>query len=278
MWSVAPGPGQGGPPERPEPTPSSAGLPGADGRAVVLPYNDLAATEAILASVGRSLAALIVEPVANRIGLVVPERRFMLGLRDMCTRMGIALVFDEVLAFRLAHGGAQEWLDIRPDLTTFGKIIGGGLPVGAVGGRATLMSVADAEPRGPVPHYGTFSANPVTMVAGSATLAALTPPVFAALNTAGERLRAALRRVCEGLPLQVTGAGSLFKITASPEPVTNYRSARRADLAWQELASLGLLNQGFLLTTQLHGCLSTATTSEQQDAFVDAFARVAGHG
>jgi glutamate-1-semialdehyde 2,1-aminomutase len=278
MWSVAPRDGSRGEAERPQPVAASAGLSPTAGRTLVLPYNDEKATEALLVEHGRAVAAVIVEPVANRMGLVVPRPEFLRGLRDTCNRRGIVLIFDEVLSFRVGHGGAQGWLGVTPDLTTLGKIIGGGFPVGAVGGRATLLQVASAEPRGPVPHYGTFSANPVTMVAGRATLEALTPEALAAMNAAGERLRRELRRICTGLPLQVTGTASLFKVTATPHPITGYRDASSADLAWQETAALALLIEGFLLTPQLHGCLATATRDEHVDAFLDAFARVVGRG
>jgi glutamate-1-semialdehyde 2,1-aminomutase len=278
MWSVAPRDGKGGEPERPSPVASSAGLPATAGRTLVLPYNDLAATEALLAEHASALAAVIVEPVANRMGLIVPRPGFLQGLREACTRHGIVLILDEVLAFRVGYGGAQGCERVTPDLTTLGKIIGGGFPVGAVGGRASLMAMASSDPRGPVPQYGTFSANPVTMVAGKATLDSLTPAVLEDMNAAGERLRRELRRVCSGLPLQVTGTASLFKITATPSPIANYRDARTADLEWQESASLALLLDGFLLTPQLHGCLATTTRDEHVDAFIAAFARVVGRG
>jgi glutamate-1-semialdehyde 2,1-aminomutase len=278
MWSVAPRNGSGGDAERPRPVAASAGLSPTPARTLVLPYNDAAATEALLTEHGTAVAAVIVEPVANRMGLVVPRSEFLRALRETCTRLGIVLIFDEVLAFRVGYGGAQGWLGITPDLTTLGKIIGGGFPVGAVGGRRDLMAVASSEPRGPVPHYGTFSANPVTMVAGRATLEALTPDALGAMNAAGERLRRELRRICSGLPLQVTGTASLFKITATPHPIADYRDASGADLAWQEAASLALLVEGFWLTPQLHGCLATATRDEHIDAFLDAFARVVGRG
>jgi len=269
QWSVST-PGMGSP-EAPAPVAASAGLLRAEGRVLMLPYNDLDATTRVLGGQASEVAAVIVEPIANRMGMVSPKPGFLAGLRELTARYRIVLVFDEVISFRLGYHGAQGLAGVMPDLTTLGKVIGGGFPVGAVAGRAEIMDVSAPDRPTRVPHAGTFTANPVTMAAGRATLEALTPAVFDELNAAGERVRQALRRVTSGLPLQITGAGSLFKISASVAELVDHRSSMRCDASWEELASLELLNEGFFLTTRLHGCVSTATRPEDLDRFVDAF-------
>jgi glutamate-1-semialdehyde 2,1-aminomutase len=199
---------------RPKPTAWSAGVPPAVLKhVVVLPWNDAEACEALLERHGRDLACLLVDPLMANAGLVPPREGFLPRLREVTARLGIVLVFDEVIAFRVAPGGAQERFGVRPDLTTLGKIIGGGVPVGAFGGRADIMQAYD--PRGGqarISHGGTFNANPLAMAGGVATLQALTPEAYARLEALGDRVRRGvadlLRRL--GRPGQVTGVGSLF--------------------------------------------------------------------
>ena len=151
------------------------------GRTIVLPYNDLAATRAIVERERHRLAAIIVEPAANRMGFVLPRDGFLEGLRELCDDHGIVLIFDEVLCFRVSYRGMQGLVGVTPDLTVLGKIIGGGFPVGAVAGREDILAVlAAADER--VYHTGTFAANPVTMAAGLATLEQLTPDAFDLLD------------------------------------------------------------------------------------------------
>ena len=274
QWSVgAQGDGMG-PASAPQPVAATGGLVGANGRVLVLPYNDLDATARLLERHGWDVAALLVEPIANRMGLIQPRPGFLQGLRDLCDRHGIVLVFDEIISFRLGYHGAQGLAGVTPDLTTLGKLIGGGFPVGAVAGRAAIMAATEAGHPSRVAHAGTFTANPVTMAAGKATLDALTPDVFDRLNAEGDRVRAALRQACAGRPLQVTGAGSLFKISAAPRAIVDHRSSLAADAEWEETASLALLCDGFFLTTRLHGCLSTATDPADVDRFVEAVGRL----
>jgi glutamate-1-semialdehyde 2,1-aminomutase len=271
-WSVGPAGDAMGSADAPRPVPATAGLVEAGGRVVVLPYNDLEATSRLLDRVGSNVAALLVEPIANRMGLVSPRPGFLAGLRDLCDRHGILLVFDEIISFRLGYHGAQGIAGVSPHLTTLGKLIGGGFPVGAVAGRADIMSVTESTRPGRVTHAGTFTANPVTMAAGKATLDALTPDVFARLAAAGGDLRSALATALDGLPVQVTGAGSLFKLCATPNPIVDHRSSLCADAEWEEVLSLALLVNGFFLTTRLHGCLSTATSVEDVRRFVQTVA------
>jgi len=268
-WSVGPPAAKLGPAARPAAVPESAGLPSGLGRSLILPFNDLAGTTKLVEEHASEIAALIVEPLANRIGLVLPREDFVRGLRALCDRFGIVLIFDEVISFRVGYGGAQGMLGVMPDVTTLGKIIGGGFPVGAVGGKCDIMMASDPSRADRVTHAGTFNGNPVTMAAGLATMRALTPGVFSQINTAGERIRMELRRRFDGLPLQVTGAASLFKITATDRAITSYRDSITADKAWEETASLALFNDGLMMTGQLQGCVSAATSGDEIDTLLE---------
>jgi glutamate-1-semialdehyde 2,1-aminomutase len=277
LWSVAPHTTAAGPANTPSPVAASEGLLDAHGRTLVLPYNATEATEQIIEAHGRELAAVIIEPVAYRMGLVLPTPSFLTALCRACSKQGVLLIFDEVLCFRVGYHGMQGMLDIRPDLTVLGKIIGGGFPVGAVAGRADIMRLAD--PRNPrVYHTGTFAANPITLAAGKATLDMWTPSVIDDLNAKGDRLRERLRQTCADVPLQVTGVGSLFKISATTEDINDYRAVLTCDAAWHRLASLALLNDGLFFNPQLNGCIATTTTSEQVERFLAAFAALIDSG
>jgi glutamate-1-semialdehyde 2,1-aminomutase len=192
--------------------PASAGVPDAVARdTIVVPYNDLDGTRRALSE--RDVAAVIVEPVAANMGVVLPEAGYLEGLREATTASGTLLIFDEVITgFRLGRGGAQERFGIRPDITVLGKIIGGGLPVGAYGGRADVMSLV--APLGPVYQAGTLSGNPLAMAAGLATLRALTPAIYAQLEATGARLKTALAELAtlSGVAARTTRAGSLLTL------------------------------------------------------------------
>jgi len=182
-----------------------------------------------------------------------------------------------VISFRVGRGGAQERFNIRPDLTTLGKIIGGGLAVGAFGGRAEVMNYYDPRGgKGRISHGGTFNANPVTMAAGVATMNALTPEAYARLDALGERLRGGVTRLLAGTRRrgQVTGLGSLFWLHWTSEPLTDYRSARPKDSEAPLRVFLGLVNEGILMTQRGLGACSLAMTDEDVDRFINALARV----
>lgn len=270
-WSISPPANRVGPPENPTPVPHSAGLPFNSERVLVLPFNNPSAVRRAFEEHGEEIAAVIVEPLANRIGLILPDGDFLGAIRQCCDASGAVLVFDEVIAFRLGYRGAQGDLGVTPDMTTLGKLIGGGFPVGGVVGRADVLSVTAADSESRVTHSGTFNANPVTMRAGRATLEALTPEVFEVFNARGEEIRRRLRGICDGLPLRVTGAGSLFKVNATEAEITDYRGTVTADHEWERIASLALLNEGIFLTPSLQGCLATSTTDEQVERFLAAF-------
>ncbi len=214
--------------------PDSPGVPAALAQlTLTVPFNDLGAVEAMLSKRGRDLACVIVEPVVGNMGVLVPKAGFLSGLRELCTRHGVLLIFDEVMTgFRLAKGGAQALYGVAPDLTTMGKVIGGGLPVGAYGGRKDLM--AKIAPEGPIYQAGTLSGNPLAVAAGIACLKELARP------GTYERLEATSRRLAEGIaaaaagvgvPLTVNRVGSMWTAFFTGLPVFDYPTAKRADTA-----------------------------------------------
>ena len=208
-------------------------------------YNDIASVERLCESFPDQIAALIIEPVAGNMGVVLPERRFLQQLRAVCTRYRVLLIFDEVITgFRVGAGGAQEWSGVAPDLTCLGKIIGGGLPVGAYGGREDLMRLV--APSGPVYQAGTLSGNPLAMTAGLWSLKRLSKGLYKQLSGRGadlaEGLADAARRA--GVALQVNGIGSALTPFFTTEPVRNYQSAVRADAAKYGVFFKGMLARG----------------------------------
>ncbi len=278
LVSVSPDLALAGNRRRPRPVPSSSGIPKEIVRnVVVLPWNDAEACEKILDKEAANLAAVLVDPLLGIGGIIPPVDGFLERLRTVTERHGIVLIFDEVISFRVAAGGAQERYGVRPDLTTLGKIIGGGLPVGAFGGRADIMGAYD--PRGGgarISHGGTFNANPLTMVAGLATLAELTPAAYSRLDALGERLRAGVRRLLRErkLPAQVSGVGSLFCLHWTKKRLIDYRSSRPADPAMPLRVFIGLLNEGVVLSQRGLGACSLAMTDAEIDRFTDALGRV----
>jgi glutamate-1-semialdehyde 2,1-aminomutase len=278
LVSVSPDPAKSGSRKRPKPVAYSAGVPDTVLKhTVVLPWNDAEACAKILEKQGRDIAALIVDPLMANAGLLVPQLGFLERIREVTERLGIVLIFDEVISFRVSPGGAQQRFGIRPDLTTLGKIIGGGLAVGAFGGRAEVMNAYDPrEGKGKISHGGTFNANPVTMAGGVATMQELTPEGYAKLDALGDRLRAGVKKVLakNKQPAQVTGLGSLFWIHWTKKRLSDYRSSRPVDAERPLRTFLGLLNDGVLLTQRGLGCCSLAMTDADVDRFVETFGRV----
>jgi glutamate-1-semialdehyde 2,1-aminomutase len=278
MVSVTPDPKMAGNRKRPKPVASSSGIPPAVLKhTVVLPWNDQEACAEILGREGEQIAGLIVDPLLCNAGLVPPADGFLQFLREETERRGIVLIFDEVISFRVAWGGAQERFGIRPDLTTLGKVIGGGLPVGAFGGRRDIMDFYDPRKTGPrISQGGTFNANPVTMAAGVATLNALTPEAYTRLDALGERLRGGIARLFSNTRRkgQVTGVGSLLWLHWTTETLTDYRSTRPKDAEAALRVFVGLINEGILLTQRGLGACSLAMSDEDVDRFVNALARV----
>jgi len=230
--------------------PDSAGVTAAAaGETLSAPYNDLATVERIFEAHGREIAAVIVEPVAGNMGVVPPKPGFLEGLRRLTAEAGALLVFDEVITgFRLAPGGAQELYGITPDLTCLGKILGGGLPVGAYGGRREIMSLV--APLGPVYQAGTLSGNPLAMAAGLATLRTLLEPgSYERLETVSHRLAEGLAEAAReaGVPVRVNRVGSMLTVFFTGDEVTDYEGARRADTARFARFFHGMLGRGVLL-------------------------------
>jgi glutamate-1-semialdehyde 2,1-aminomutase len=213
--------------------PTSPGVPAAVAADTLLArYNDLDSVERALNPHRGQVAAIFVEPIAGNMGLVPPREGFLEGLRAICDREGSLLVFDEVISgFRAATGGAQQIFRVRPDLTCLGKIIGGGLPVGAYGGRADLMALV--APQGPVYQAGTLSGNPLAMTAGLWALAELSPRLYKHLARLGGLLTTGLAEAARdaGVPLQVNGFGSLLTPFFTDQPVRDYQSALTSDTA-----------------------------------------------
>jgi glutamate-1-semialdehyde 2,1-aminomutase len=282
LVSVTPDPKAAGGRTRPRPVAASAGLPPAVLKhTVVLPWNDADACEAIIEKEAATLAAVLVDPLLGIGGIVPPVDGFLERLRAVTERHGIVLVFDEVISFRIAAGGAQERFGIRPDLTTLGKIIGGGLPIGAFGGRTDIMAAYDPRRGGArISHGGTFNANPVTMAAGLATLAALTPDAYERLDALGERLRGGVARLLAGTRRkgQITGVGSLFCLHWTTGTISDYRSSLSKDTEAPLRVFMGLLNEGILLSQRGMGACSLAMSDEDVDRFVNALARVLARG
>lgn len=236
-------------------------------------YNDVSSVERLCESLRDQIAALIVEPVAGNMGMVLPEPRFLQGLRDVCTRYRIVLIFDEVITgFRLGTGGAQGWSGVTPDLTCLGKIIGGGLPVGAYGGREDLMRLV--APAGPVYQAGTLSGNPLAMTAGLWALKRLTKNLYKHLSDLGAELADGLADAARraGVPLQVNGIGSALTPFFTSAPVKNYQTALRADAAKYGVFFKGMLARGvYPPPSQFEAWfLSAAHTSRDVDKTIKA--------
>lgn len=256
--------------------PGSSGVPqGCTKDTLTATYNDLGSVEALFEANPNEIAAVIVEPVGANMGVVLPEPGFLEGLRAICDANGVLLIFDEVITgFRLQLDGAQGFYGVRPDLTTFGKIIGGGMPVGAYGGRRDIMSMV--APTGPVYQAGTLSGNPVAMAAGLAQLKLLrdTPDLYAKLNRAGDEFFTTLDGILNdaGVPHCLNHVGSLGSVFFTPEKVSNYAGAQTSD-TWKYTAYFKhMLDSGvYLAPSQFEAMfLSTAHTEADLQRTLDA--------
>jgi glutamate-1-semialdehyde 2,1-aminomutase len=251
--------------------PDSPGVtPGAVADTLAAPYNDLAAVERLFAEHGAEIAAVIVEPVAGNMGLVPPLPGFLEGLRALTSGHGALLVFDEVMTgFRVHPGGAQALYGVAPDLTTLGKVIGGGLPVGAYGGRREIMELV--APAGPVYQAGTLSGNPLAMTAGIETLRELAEPdVWAGVEAAAERLVAGLEVL--DAPVALARVGTMFGLFFADGPVTSWEDAKRADTTRFAAFHRAMLDRGvYLAPSQFEaGFVSAAHGEREIEATVEA--------
>jgi glutamate-1-semialdehyde 2,1-aminomutase len=259
--------------------PDSAGVPAAVAAATTtLGYNDFASLERCFAEAGGEIACVIVEPVAGNMGCVPPAPGFLQALREHCTRHGAVLIFDEVMTgFRVAQGGAQALYGVRPDLTTLGKIVGGGMPVGAFGGRQDIME--RLAPQGPVYQAGTLSGNPVAMAAGLATLEGVARPGFhARLAQATARLADGLAGAASaaGVPLAVNHVCGMFGIFFNPGPVADFRAVMASDAARFRRFFHGMLAAGVYLAPSPFeaGFVSAAHGAAEIDTTIEAAGRV----
>ena len=258
--------------------PDSAGVPAEiAGDTLTANYNDLASVETLLKANPGQVAAVIVEPVAANMGVVPPQPGFLQGLRKLCDENGTLLIFDEVITgFRLAPGGAQEYFGVRADLVTYGKIIGGGMPVGAYGGSRKLME--QVAPLGPVYQAGTLSGNPVAMAAGIAQLRILksNPEIYQNLERRGAMLEKGLRGALTDIPAQVNRVGSLLTVFFTENPVNSYDAARSSDLEQFRCWYLGLLEQGiYAAPSQFEAMfLCNAHTDEEIERIIESAGKI----
>ena len=280
--SVSPGISGAGSEQRPRSKPEGAGIPDHAREAMhVVPFNNEQALAETVANHRDSLAAVIVEPLLGSHGYTTATRSYLEAVRRITEAHGVLLVLDEVQTFRLDQGGAQALYGIRPDLTAFAKIIGGGFPVGAFGGRADLMGRYDPDAKESIGHGGTFNGNPVTMAAGAAAMEHLTADRVAYINELGDRLRTGMGEVLveQGLQGQIVGHGSLVGIHMTDRQVCNYRDASSAPAEVRRFIFLACLNRGLMMSTG--GCLNTTTAMTRetvdeaigifQDALIEAY-------
>lgn len=255
--------------------PDSPGVPeGTAKSTITVPYNDLEAIKQAFEMYGDDIAGVIVEPVAGNMGVVPPIEGFLQGLRDITNEYGSLLIFDEVMTgFRVGYNCAQGYFDVMPDLTCLGKVIGGGLPVGAFGGKAEIMD--KIAPVGSIYQAGTLSGNPLAMTSGYETLSQLTPESYEYFNELGDILEEGLKKVAKkhNVPLTVNRAGSMIGYFLNEGPVTNFAQANQSDLKlfsemYREMAKEGV----FLPPSQFEGTfLSTAHTKEDIERTIEAF-------
>lgn len=276
--SVSPDPERAGPADAPRAVPEEPGIPASVvGDVVVAPYNDLEATQRIVAAHGERLAAILVEPMLGASGAVPSRPGFLTGLRRLCDQTGALLICDEVITFRLSPGGLAQQMGVKADLVTLGKVIGGGLPVGAFGGRAEVMAMfAPPSPR--MVQSGTFNANPLTMAAGAAAVDLLTPDEILRINRLGDRLAEGLEEAAaeQGVSVRVTGLGSVRTLHFTAAPVEDYRGVASARSDLTRLFHLGLLNRGVFIAPRGMLVTSTAMGEAEVEQCVEAAADVLG--
>ena len=259
--------------------PGSPGVPEAVAQSTLsLPFNDIEAIKEVMTEKGDKVACVIVEPVAGNTGLVAPEDGFLKTLRDLTETHGAVLIFDEVMTgFRVAYGGAQSLYDIQPDLTCFGKVIGGGLPVAAYGGKKEIMS--QIAPQGSIYQAGTLSGNPIAMAAGIATLKELQKTgVYEALNERSKRLITGLGHAAKkaGVAARVGHVGSMMGMFFTDRNVTNFDDAKSCDLDLFSNFYQGMRQHGIYIAPSQFEVLflSTAHSDEHVDATIDAAQQV----
>ncbi|MEC1590774.1 glutamate-1-semialdehyde 2,1-aminomutase [Bacillus sonorensis] len=258
--------------------PDSPGVPESIAKnTITVPYNDLESMKLVFKEFGDDIAGVIVEPVAGNMGVVPPVKGFLEGLRELTETYGALLIFDEVMTgFRVDYNCAQGYFGVTPDLTCLGKVIGGGLPVGAYGGKAEIME--KIAPSGPIYQAGTLSGNPLAMTAGLETLKQLTPDSYREFSRKADRLEKGISEVARknGIPYTFNRAGSMIGFFFTNEPVINYDTAKRSDLSLFADYYKGMADEGvFLPPSQFEGLfLSTAHTDEDIEYTITAAEKV----
>ena len=247
--------------------PSSPGVPADLAKHTLnLPFNDLDAAQALFEQQGDSIACLIIEPITGNMNMILPQPGYLEGLRILCDQYGIVLIFDEVMTgFRVAKGGAQALTQIKPDLTCLGKIIGGGMPVGAFGGRQDVMDML--APLGPVYQAGTLSGNPVAMAAGIATLSALSVPGFyEALTATTQRFVNGMMGVAQeaGVAMQGVSRGGMFGLFFAERPVTSFAEVTACDEAIFKRFFHLMLDRGVYLAPSMYEAGFVSSTHSDQ--------------
>jgi len=261
--------------EKPLSVPVAHGTPAsALKEVVVIPFNDAERAIAILDHHADELACVLIDLLPHRVGLVPASQDFIEALHQWTRDNGALLVCDEVITFRSNYGGAQEWYQVRPDLTAMGKMIGGGFPVGALAGRAEVMDVMDPlADKVLFPHSGTFSANPITMTAGLVTMELFDEAAVLKLNALAEHTRIQIEEAIRltDIPACVTGSGSMFRVHMKPEPPVNYRAAFETPEQAARLKVLldHLFDNGIMMINTCSGTLSTVMTEKEVDTLVE---------
>ena len=272
--SISPGIEEAGQIERPRSVPQNRGIPKSVlEEVIIVPFNDKEATKNIIQEHSEEIACVIVEPMLGAAGCISQEDDYLQLLRDLTRELGIFLIFDEVVTFRLGPGGLQGMYSIDPDLTTFGKIIGGGFPVGAFGGPKEIMKVFSPQEKGSISQSGTFNGNPVTMEAGIACLKELTPEVIQRINHLGDILRRGFDIAFErtGIRGMATGIGSLVWIHFDIEKAIDYRSAAKGNFQATALVHLELLTKGINMPPRGGECsISSPMTEKEINSFLTA--------
>ena len=251
-------------------------LPEARDELVFMEFNDTEGSVAAIEGEKDNLAAVIIEPIMGAGGLIPPAPGYLEALRDVTARHDIVLVFDEMISFSIARGGAQEFYGVTPDMTTTGKCAGGGLPIGVFGGRAEIMDLLDPTKTSTgyakVSHVATYGGHPLSMVSGLAYLKAMTPEVYARLHHLGDLVRSELRHLFARLeaPIQVTGVGHLFGFHWTVQDVTDYKTASSSDRDTIHDICLAMISKGYFPSSGARCCVSAAMTERHIRGFVRA--------
>jgi glutamate-1-semialdehyde 2,1-aminomutase len=272
--SVHPPLADAGPAGAPTSTIDTRGVPkNTTDNVIAIPYNNVEAAQRIISERASEIAAVILEPVMGSAGTIPAEPDFLNALRDATRAHGILLIFDEVMSFRLEPGGIQQHFGVQPDLTTFAKIIGGGFPVGAFGGRADIMAMFDPNQANPLWQSGTFNGNAITMVAGIAAMEHFPAEEVARINQLGDRLRAGFNAAIakSEVPGVATGYGSFVGVHFADGPVRNYRDAAQGDQELKRLMHLALLAEGVFCAPRLMFAMSTAMDETVVDQTIGRF-------